>query len=440
MEAAYRRIAVAAKNIDTREHDIADSDDYFQYHGGMVATVRALTGTAPAAYIGDSTRPEAVRTRTLHEETSRVFRARVVNPRWMDAMRRHGYKGAFELAATVDYLFGYDATTGVVADWMYEKLTADLRAGPGEPRVPGGVQPVGAARHRRTAAGGGRPRHVGAPRGGHAGRAAAGVPGDRGRPRRCLRSAQLARTVLVIGIGAGDPEHLTLQAAAAIGRAEVFFEIDKGVPDLAGLRATLLARHARPDHRVVTAPEVPRDRDPADYPAEVATWQAARADAYAAMIEAELPPGGVGAFLVWGDPALYDGTLRLLHGVAPDLNVVSIPGISSVQALAAAHGLILNRVGEPVLITTGRRLAERGMPADVPDVVVMLDGRCAFAGLPDTDLDIYWGAYLGTPRQLLIAGDLRAVADEIVERRAAARAAAGWIMDTYLLRRRTLSS
>jgi cobaltochelatase CobN len=122
METAYRRIAVAAKNVDTREHDIADSDDYFQYHGGMIATVRALTGTAPAAYVGDSTRPDAVRTRTLSEETSRVFRARVVNPRWIAAMRRHGYKGAFELAATVDYLFGYDATTGVVADWMYEKL------------------------------------------------------------------------------------------------------------------------------------------------------------------------------------------------------------------------------------------------------------------------------------------------------------------------------
>lgn len=246
----------------------------------------------------------------------------------------------------------------------------------------------------------------------------------------------MTRTVLVIGIGAGDPEHLTLQAAAAIGRADVFFEIDKGVPDLAALRANLLARHARPDHRVVVAPEVPRDRDPADYPAEVAAWQAARADAYAAMIDAELPPGGVGAFLVWGDPALYDGTLRLL----PALDVVSIPGISSVQALAAAHGLILNRVGEPVLITTGRRLAERGMPADVPDVVVMLDGRCAFAGLPDTDLDIYWGAYLGTPREILVAGDLRAVAEEIVDRRTAARAEVGWIMDTYLLRRRTLSS
>ena len=123
METAYKRIAVAAKNTDTREHDIADSDDYFQYHGGMVATVRALTGTAPAAYVGDSTRPETVRTRTLVEETSRVFRARVVNPRWIEAMRRHGYKGAFEMAATVDYLFGYDATTGVVADWMYEQLT-----------------------------------------------------------------------------------------------------------------------------------------------------------------------------------------------------------------------------------------------------------------------------------------------------------------------------
>jgi cobaltochelatase CobN len=123
MESAYRRIAVAAKNIDTREHDIADSDDYFQYHGGMVTMVKALTGKAPAAYVGDSTRPEAVRTRTLTEETSRIFRARVVNPRWVGAMRQHGYKGAFELQATVEYLFGYDATTGVVADWMYEKLT-----------------------------------------------------------------------------------------------------------------------------------------------------------------------------------------------------------------------------------------------------------------------------------------------------------------------------
>ncbi|SFO98671.1 cobaltochelatase CobN [Amycolatopsis arida] len=123
MESSYRRIAVAAKNIDTREHDIADSDDYFQYHGGMIAFTRALTGTAPTSYVGDSTTPDAVRTRSLAEETARVFRARVVNPRWLAAMRRHGYKGAFELAATVDYLFGFDATAGVVDDWMYERLS-----------------------------------------------------------------------------------------------------------------------------------------------------------------------------------------------------------------------------------------------------------------------------------------------------------------------------
>ena len=122
MEANYRRIAVAAKNVDTREHDIADSDDYFQYHGGMVATVRALTGADPKAYVGDSTAPDAVRTRSLTEETARVFRARVINPRWIAAMQRHGYKGAFELAATVDYLFGFDATAGVVPDWMYSQL------------------------------------------------------------------------------------------------------------------------------------------------------------------------------------------------------------------------------------------------------------------------------------------------------------------------------
>ncbi|MFT3872991.1 MAG: cobaltochelatase subunit CobN [Nocardioides sp.] len=125
MRTNYRRIKVAAKNVDSAEHDIADSDDYFQYHGGMIATVRALTGEDPKAYVGDSTSPDAIRTRTLQEETNRVFRARVVNPRWISAMQRHGYKGAFELAATVDYLFGFDATAGVVHDWMYDRLARD---------------------------------------------------------------------------------------------------------------------------------------------------------------------------------------------------------------------------------------------------------------------------------------------------------------------------
>src|SRR4030095_503892 len=130
MERAYARIQVAAKNADTREHDIMDSDAYFQYDGGMVAMVRHLTGTNPRAYVGDSAVPEQVRTRTLAEETKRVFRARVVNPRWMAAMQRHGYKGAFEMAATVDYLFGYDATAGVVDDRMYGRVTEAYVADP----------------------------------------------------------------------------------------------------------------------------------------------------------------------------------------------------------------------------------------------------------------------------------------------------------------------
>ncbi|HEX8760090.1 MAG TPA: cobaltochelatase subunit CobN [Pseudonocardiaceae bacterium] len=131
MEHAFRRITVAAKNVDTREHDIADSDDYFQYHGGMVAMVRSLTGRSPAALVGDSAVPHAVKTRSLAEETRRVFRSRVVNPRWITAMQRHGYKGAFELAATVDYLFGFDATAGVVEDWMYHQLAESYIFDPG---------------------------------------------------------------------------------------------------------------------------------------------------------------------------------------------------------------------------------------------------------------------------------------------------------------------
>ena len=123
MEDNLRRTEVAVKNIDNREHDLFDSDDYFQYHGGLIAAVRALTGKDPKAYIGDSADPSRVKTRTLDEEAKRVFRSRVANPKWINAMQRHGYKGAFELSATVDYLFGYDATANVVEDWMYKDVT-----------------------------------------------------------------------------------------------------------------------------------------------------------------------------------------------------------------------------------------------------------------------------------------------------------------------------
>jgi precorrin-6A synthase len=250
----------------------------------------------------------------------------------------------------------------------------------------------------------------------------------------------VTRTVYVIGIGVGDPEHLTLQAVAAMNRVDVFFTIDKGeaTADLAALRKELLTRHVTRPHRVVTAPEVSRDRDPSAYVDTAVEWQARRAALYERMVTDELAAGETGAFLVWGDPSLYDGTLKLLRDVASstEIQIISIPGISSVAALAAAHGLILNRVGTPVLITTGRRLAEQGMPRDVDDVVVMLDGRTAFAGLPDTDLDIFWGAYLGTPDEILVAGDLRTVCDQIARLRTEARARKGWIMDIYLLRRR----
>ena len=122
MRACFQQIEVAVKNVDSSEHDHLDSDDYYQYHGGMIATVRALSGREPAAYLGDSADPEKVRVRTLAEQTRRIFRARVANPRWIGSMVRHGFKGAAELAATVDYLFGYDATTGVASDWMYEQV------------------------------------------------------------------------------------------------------------------------------------------------------------------------------------------------------------------------------------------------------------------------------------------------------------------------------
>jgi cobaltochelatase CobN len=123
MESNLRRTEVAVKNVDNREHDLFDSDDYFQYHGGMIAAVRALTGRSPKGFIGDSADPSRPRTRSLSEEARRVFRSRVANPKWIEAMQRHGYKGAFELSATVDYLFGYDATAGVVEGWMYRDVT-----------------------------------------------------------------------------------------------------------------------------------------------------------------------------------------------------------------------------------------------------------------------------------------------------------------------------
>ena len=130
MRRRFAAIDVAVKNQDNREHDIFDSDDYLQEHGGMIATIRSLTGRDPKAWFGDSANPARPVVRSLAEEAARVVRTRVVNPKWIAAMQRHGYKGAFEMAATVDYLFGYDATAHVVDDWMYERVTSAYVADP----------------------------------------------------------------------------------------------------------------------------------------------------------------------------------------------------------------------------------------------------------------------------------------------------------------------
>ncbi|MFC1420507.1 precorrin-6A synthase (deacetylating) [Streptacidiphilus cavernicola] len=252
------------------------------------------------------------------------------------------------------------------------------------------------------------------------------------------------KKLLVIGIGAGDPDFLTLQAVKAIARADVFLVLDKGEEknDLTRLRQELLAAHARPGHRVVEAADPERDRAaaPAAYAAAVGDWRSRRADLYQGFVRDEIAADGVGALLVWGDPSLYDSTIAaveqvLAHGeVRFEYSVV--PGISCVSALAAAHRVPLNRVGRPFTVTTGRRLAETAA-ADVPDdVAVMLDAHDAYAGLAEPDaFTIYWGAYVGTPDELLLSGPVGEVAPTIQRVRAEARARKGWIMETYLLRR-----
>jgi precorrin-6A synthase len=252
------------------------------------------------------------------------------------------------------------------------------------------------------------------------------------------------RKIHVIGIGAGDPEQLTLQAVRALRETDVFFVLDKGEvkADLVRLRRDILRTHVpEGTYRVVEARDPERDRSVggAAYSPAVGDWRSARADIYERLIAEELGEDERGAFLVWGDPALYDSTLGILEevlargAVAFDYDV--IPGISSVSALAARHRTGLNRVARPVQITTGRRLAE-GFPEGVDDVVVMLDAHQAFRAYADQDIDIYWGAYLGTPDEILDSGPLAEAGPRIERLRAEARARKGWIMDTYLLRRR----
>ena len=250
------------------------------------------------------------------------------------------------------------------------------------------------------------------------------------------------RRVLLIGIGAGDPEHVTAQAARALDEVDVFFVVDKGADasDLVATRRMVLERFVSdPAYRVVELADPPRDRAAAAYGAAVDDWRARRAAVWAAALRDALADGETGGFVVWGDPSLYDSTIDVIERVLASGEVAFeyevIPGVSSVHALTARHRIPLNRVGGAVQITTGRRLARDGWPEGVDDLVVMLDADCAFAALEPDGVEIYWGAYLGTPDEVLVAGPLADVADEIRRARAEARERKGWIMDTYLLRR-----
>lgn len=242
------------------------------------------------------------------------------------------------------------------------------------------------------------------------------------------------RHIHVIGIGAGDPDFVTAQAVSALNDTQVFFAMNKGAQkdELVALRRLICERFIEePGYRFVELPD-PVRASGGDYRQNVADWHAERARIWAQAIETELGADGVGAFLAWGDPSLYDSTLRILERVAEHVEFDHdvIPGITAIQVLTARHRIPLNDVGEPVLITTGRKLREEGLAGSA---VVMLDADCSFQHCrPDTR--IWWGAYLGTPDELLVAGTVGEVGDEIVRVRAEGRDRHGWIMDTYLLR------
>lgn len=248
------------------------------------------------------------------------------------------------------------------------------------------------------------------------------------------------RTLLVIGIGTGNPEHMTMQAIGALNRADIVLVPRKGEEKagLAKLRLEICRRYlTNPDTRLVEF-ELPARDNGVPYRKAVDDWHAAIADMYRALLEQHTNMEGKAAFLVWGDPSLYDSTLRILERLRDDLpgRIEVIPGISSIQALAASHAIPLNEVAGTVHITTGRRLAEDGFPEGAESVLVMLDGSLSFSGLEMDRFEIWWGAYLGSADEIAISGRLADVAEEISKTRAEARVRHGWIMDTYLLRRR----
>ncbi|MFD1913161.1 precorrin-6A synthase (deacetylating) [Halodurantibacterium flavum] len=243
--------------------------------------------------------------------------------------------------------------------------------------------------------------------------------------------------LLLIGIGTGNPDHLTLEAVSALRSAEIVLLPRKGADkaDLADLRRMICERHLSAQGQVIEF-DLPRRDASGDYLPGVRDWHEAIARIWAGLLAGH--PASRVALLVWGDPSLYDSSLRIagrLREAGSELTIRVVPGITSLQMLTAAHGIPLNTLGAPFLVTTGRRLREGGWPEGVDTVAVMLDGECSFAHLPGDGLHIWWGGYVGMPQQILIAGPLGEAGPRIIAAREAARAEHGWIMDIYLLRR-----
>lgn len=250
----------------------------------------------------------------------------------------------------------------------------------------------------------------------------------------------MKRKLIVIGVGAGNPDYVTVQAINAMKRASVFFIPNKeiGKESLADVRRDICERYLEAGtHRFVDFEMPKRVRPKINYKQGIDQWCDEVELVYERLISEEMSEEDCGAFLVWGDPSLYDSTFRILDNIskrgALSLEYEVIPGISSVQALAARHKTTLNSIGEPVTITTGRRLAE-GFPNNVDRVTVMLDADNSFKAL-DSDINIHWGAYVGTADEILMSGKLKDVCDDIERLREAAKEEHGWIMDSYILTR-----
>jgi precorrin-6A synthase len=249
------------------------------------------------------------------------------------------------------------------------------------------------------------------------------------------------KKILIIGIGAGDPDYVTMQAVKALNGVDVFFIMDKGPGKAAliELRKEILRRYVKDrSYRFADAESPAWDRESKDYCSTVDDLNRDKQAVFERLIAEEMADGEVGGFLIWGDPMLYDSTIRIVENIVKAgvhaLEYEVIPGITSIQALTAKHKVTLNRIGQSVDVTTGRKLIE-GAPDIADSVAVMLDGDNSYLAFADQDIDIYWGAYVGMPEEILISGKLKDVAEEIRRVRAEARRANGWIMDCYLMRK-----